>query len=464
MAAILVTLSLFVYGRLHAELLRALDSGLEARAGAIAGGVGQAGPSGQLIADAPDAPVGGGTQITTPGGAVLVRSGAAVPLIQPAFLHNLHQPGFIELRSADRSAPVRVYALPINEGQPLVVIVASTLTPLNQTMTRLRLLLLAGDPAALALASVVAFLVTGAALRPMERMRRKAAAISVTDLAIRLPVPSTNDEVARLGDTFNSLLDRLQAALDRERRLLDDASHELRTPLSALKAELDLALSRERSAAELQAALRSASEETNRLARLAQDLLVLSRSRANGLAVYRINTPLHELLERSCARYRSKAALSACQIECQAPDVTVLADPMRLSQAIDNLLDNAVRYSAGGGTIRLCARANATTVTITVTNPGPGFPAQIVDRAFEPFVSGAHPAETGGRPTLPGAGLGLAIVQAVAQAHGGDASASNVTGGACVTVTLNRGVASASRGRHVERARLSSGIGQAPLS
>ena len=459
MAAILVTLSLFVYGRLQAELLRALDSGLEARAAAIASGVGQAGPPSQLMSDPPDAPGAGGTQIVTPGGTVLARSGIAIPRIQPRFLQNLRGSAFVELKAPGRAGPLRVYALPVNEGQPLVVVVADTLTGLSQTMARLRLLLLAGDPAALVLATVAAFLLTGAALRPMERMRREAAAISVTDLAMRLPVPSTNDEVARLGETLNSLLDRLQAAMDRERRLLDDASHELRTPLSALKAELDLALSRERSAAELQGALRSASEETNRLARLAQDLLVLSRSRDEGLSVERVSTPLRDLLERSCARYRSKAALSDCQIECLAPDVTVLADPMRLSQAIDNLLDNAVRYSAGGGTIRLCGQANASTVTITVTNPGPGFPAQIVDRAFEPFVSGAHPAEAGGRPTLPGAGLGLAIVQAVARAHGGDASARNVTGGACVTVTLNRGVAWASRGRHVERARLSSEIG-----
>jgi two-component system OmpR family sensor kinase len=446
MAAILVTLSLFVYGRLHAELLRALDSGLEARASAIAGGLGQAGPTGQLVADAPDAPVGGGTQIVTPAGAVLTRSGAAIPRIQPAFLQNLHRPSFTELRTSDGAAQVRMYALPVNEGQPVVVVVASTLTSINQTMARLRLLLLAGDPAALALAGLVAFLVTGAALRPVERMRREAATISVTDLAMRLPVPATNDEVARLGDTLNSLLDRLQAALDHERRLLDDASHELRTPLSALKAELDLALSRERSAAELHGALRSASEETNRLTRLAQDLLVLSRSRDDGLPIHRVSTPLRELLERSCARYRPKAALAGGQIECRAPDVIVPADSMRLSQALDNLLDNAVRYSSCGGTIRLCAQASASTVTITVTNPGPGFPAHVADRAFEPFVSAAHSAEVGERPDRHGAGLGLAIVRAVARAHGGDASARSVTGGACVTMTLSRGLPSASNG------------------
>src|SRR5262249_37450708 len=161
----------------------------------------------------------------------------------------------------------------------------------------------------------------------------------------RLPLPGSSDEVARLGQTLNSLLDRLQAALDRERRLLDDASHELRTPLSTLKAEIDLALSRARSPSELKAALRSASEETTRLSRLAQDLLVLSRARAGGLAIHRVSTDLRDMLERVCARHRPRADQAGCRIEWQAPPVTIAADPMRLTQALDNLLDNAIRYS-----------------------------------------------------------------------------------------------------------------------
>jgi two-component system OmpR family sensor kinase len=292
-------------------------------------------------------------------------------------------------------------------------------------------LLLLGGSAALVLASAVTSVMTGAALRPMELMRSEAAAISVTDPTMRLPVPGTGDEVARLGETLNSLLDRLQAALERERRLLDDASHELRTPLSALKAELDLALSRERPAAELEMALRSASEETNRLARLAQDLLVLSRSRDGGLAIHRVNTDLSELLERACGRHQPKAAQAGCRIECRVPVVCLRADPMRLTQAIDNLLDNAVRYSgggSGGGTIHVRAEVDAATVTIGISNPGPGFPAHIIDRAFEPFTSSGQP----------GAGLGLAIVQAVARAHGGWATAANVPDGARVAMTLMR--------------------------
>jgi two-component system OmpR family sensor kinase len=453
LAAILVTLSLFLYGRLRVELARALDSGLQARAVAVASGLGPTVSLSQVIADGPDVRLASVTQIMTPAGRVLASQGAPLGL-PSAMLEGRHGPHFGA--AAGPAGPLRLYILPVNEGRPLVVVVASTLTSMNQTLGSLRLLLLLGDPAALALASAVAYLVTGAALRPMERMRREVAAISVTDLAIRLPVPGTHDEVARLGETFNSLLDRLQAAIDHERRLLDDASHELRTPLSALKAELDLALSRQRSAEELHQALLSASEETNRLSRLAQDLLVLSRSR-DGLAIHRVSTALGALIERACARHRPRAAQAGYRIDCEVPDTEVAVDPMRLTQAIDNMLDNAVRYAAGHGIISIRAEVTDHAVTITVMNPGPGFPAQIIDRAFDPFVSGSQVrvAECEARPAAepgtsrpagtanqPGAGLGLAIVQAVARAHGGYAAAGNVPGGASVTLTLARAPAS----------------------
>ena len=441
MAVILVTLSLFVYGRLRVELVQALDGGLQARASAIAGEVGQSVPIGQVLADGPDGRLAISTQIMTPAGRTLASTGRALPRLPAGFARDLASPRFTQASSGGAAGPIRLYALPINEGRPLVVVVATRLAGVNRTLGNLELLLLVGDAAALVLASVVAFLMTGAALRPIERMRREAAAIPVTDPTMRLPVPATGDEVARLGETLNSLLDRLQAARDRERRLLDDASHELRTPLSALKAELDLALSRARPAAELERALRSASDETNRLARLAQDLLVLSRSRDGGLAIHRMRVPLGQLLDRACARHRPRAVEAGCQIDCRAPEAEVLVDPMRLTQAVDNLLDNAIRYSSGGGVIDVRAELSAATVTIAVTNPGHGFPADVVDNAFEPFVSGGWPVSDGQRrlAAQPGTGLGLAIVQAVAHAHGGSATAGNGPDGARVVMTLSCG-------------------------
>jgi signal transduction histidine kinase len=426
-ALILGALSFFVYASLQTDLVRAFDAGLRARAETIAAGI----DHGSARFDLPDFGAGGLTQILTPAGRVKMSSGPATPSLSAAALRTIREGEFVSLPAA-RGRALRAFVLPTTEGQRLFVVVGSSMAQLSHTLASLRLLLMVAGPAALALACLSAWLLAGAALRPVERMRQEAAAISVSEPSRRLPVPGTNDEVARLGRTLNLLLDRLQDAADREQRLLDDASHELRTPLSILKAELDLTLSREREPAELEAALRSASEETDRLARLAEDLLVLSRARAGGLHIHRRSTSLADLLDRACAGHRTRASDRGARIECLAPAVEIPVDPMRLRQALDNLLDNAIRHGPEtGGLIRVQAAVSAGVATVLTENSGPGFARDLLPHAFEPFVREGYD----GAPAH-GAGLGLAIVQAIAQAHGGTATAENVPGGARVTMTL----------------------------
>ena len=428
-AAILGALSFFVYARLATELVRAADAGMRTRAEAIASRMGRAESGGF---DTPDLGPGGFAQILAPGGRLVMSRGFQGPALSAAALRAISEPQFVNLPTVPGRPTLRAFVLPNAEGYRLFVVAGSSLAEVGQTLARLRLLLETAGPAALALACLAAWLLAGAALRPVERMRREAAAISVSEPSRRLPVPDANDEVARLGQTLNSLLDRLQGARKREQRLLDDASHELRTPLSILKAELDLALSRAREPDELEAALRSASEETDRLARLAEDLLVLSRARAGGLCIHRMSTPLRELLGRACAGHQALAHDRGARIEWAAPAAVIQADPMRLRQALDNLLDNAIRYGPeAGGLIRVEAIVSGDVATIMVENSGPGFDDDLVSRAFEPFTRGARDVAP-----HPGAGLGLAIVQAVARAHGGTATAQNVPGGARLTMTL----------------------------
>jgi two-component system, OmpR family, sensor kinase len=428
-AVILAALSFFVYARLQAELVRAADAALRTRADAIASSMGRAESGGF---DAPDIGATSFAQILTPGGRLEMSRGFRGPALSAAALRAIREPQFVNLRAAPGGPAVRAFVLPNAEGHRLYVLVGSSLAEVSQTLASLRLLLETAGPAALALACLVAWLFAGAALRPVERMRREAAAIPVSQPSRRLPVPGTNDEVARLGRTLNALLDRLQHAIEREQRLLDDASHELRTPLSILKAELDLTLSRAREPDELEAALRSASEETDRLARLAEDLLVLSRARAGGLRIHRERTSLRDLLGRACAGHQARALERGARIECVAAPVQVTVDPMRLRQALDNLLDNAIRYGPeAGGLIQVEATVSGGVATVTMENAGPGFADGLLPMAFEAFVRG-------GRDAAPhqGAGLGLAIVRAVAQAHGGTATAENVPGGARLTLTL----------------------------
>src|SRR6266508_1393506 len=198
----------------------------------------------------------------------------------------------------------------------------------------------------------VGWVVAGAALRPVERMRIQAAAISASEPGRRLPPAGTGDEVARLGETLNEMLDRLEQALQRERRFVDEANHELRTPLSNLRIELDLALRRARSSEELEAALRSAADEAERLARLAEDLLVLARADRGRVPVRREEVDLAELVGGEVDAFAARARQADISIEARVPDgLRSSVDPLRMRQAVGNLLHKDVQQTTSSGTL-----------------------------------------------------------------------------------------------------------------
>jgi len=288
-------------------------------------------------------------------------------------------------------------------------------------------------PIAVILISAAGWALAGAALRPVERMRREAAAISSSDPEGRLTLPPADDEITRLGATMNEMLDRIQRSVARERGFVDDASHELRTPLSILKAELDLALARPRTPDELTAALKSAAVETDHLVRLAEDLLVLARSHDGHLPVNGQAADLRGSLEVVVARHRPAADRAGVALSVDAPSETICVDVARLRQALDDLLDNAMRHVPPGGRVQVRGRSDAGTIHVVVEDSGSGFSAEVLPRAFEPFVrSPEGDGDDRGR-----SGLGLAIVRVIAEAHGGNVHAENLpTGGARVTMTV----------------------------
>lgn len=283
---------------------------------------------------------------------------------------------------------------------------------------RLLLLLLIGIPASILLASGTGWLVAGAALRPVERMRRDAAAASVSSSDATIAVPATGDELARLARTLNALLAAQRAALDAQRRFLDEASHDLRTPLAVLKAELDLALRRPRTRPELEASLRAAAGQTDQLVRLAEDLLVLARSRRGPMPVHRELVRLDEF----CSQCVAPFAAGQRAIAIRAGDEMVCVDPVLLRQAVRNLIDNALRHGTGSDVI-VDATCDDHRLRVSVRDAGPGLPPHIPARLAR-SASGAD-------------GLGLSIVAAVAQAHGGYAeTGGSPSGGAQVTIVL----------------------------
>ena len=391
LAVVLAAVGAFVYLRLERSLNEQIDEGLEARAAQLLPEISRGDLS--AIGRSRVGDDEGFVQLLAPDGTVVAVS---------------------------RTAPSDARTLEVSIEQGTLVVGASV-EDRDEALNGLLAQLLVGGPIALLLASFAGYLLAGAALRPVEAMRRRAAEISAETAAGRLPLPEARDEIFRLGETLNAMLARLEAGLERERRFVADASHELRTPLALLKAELELALRRPRSPEELQGALRSAAEEVERLVRLAEDLLVLAASEEGGLRLRMERIDARELLEGVAGRFASDGRV----LEAVSSVEALTGDRLRLEQALGNLVDNALRH--GAGTVRLEALPGA----LRVSDDGDGFPPDFLPRAFERF-SRADDARTGR-----GAGLGLALVDAIARAHGGSASARNVDGGGAeVTIEL----------------------------
>ncbi len=226
----------------------------------------------------------------------------------------------------------------------------------------------------------------------------------------------------RLGETLNAMLDRLERAITRERSFVADASHELRTPLALMKAELDLALRKPRTGPELEDALRSASAETDRLVRLAEDLLVLAQADDGRLPLHRDDLSAADLLASVQQAFQARADATGRTIQAEgANGVALTGDRLRLEQALGNLVDNALRH--GSGEVGLSALDRNGQVELHVVDQGQGFPPEFLPRAFERFGR-ADDARTSS-----GAGLGLALAAAIAEAHHGSAHAANRDGG-----------------------------------
>jgi signal transduction histidine kinase len=321
-----------------------------------------------------------------------------------------------------------VLAVPVPKGG--AVVVARSLGVSDEARHRIYREFLIAGPLAVLLASLAGYALAAAALRPVETMRRRAAGVTAAAPGV-LPVPRARDEISRLAVTLNDMLARLGSALEHERRFVADASHELRTPIALLRTELELALRRPRSPKELRFALGSALEETERLSRLADDLLLLARAEEGSLPLRRQRTDLEELFENVARRFAARARSADRQVRAAPTSAIVDADPARVEQALDNLVDNALAY--GAGDVVLFAEPADGVVELHVTDGGAGFDEAFLPRAFERF-SRADEARRGG-----GAGLGLSIVQLIASAHGGSVGATNrPQGGADVWLTVRR--------------------------
>ncbi len=435
MAAVLAAVGVFVYQRQASNLDQGIDRALRARAADVAA-LAQQSDTGLADSRTVWRHAGGAglAELINSARRVVDRTPGlpATPLLGATAIHAARGGRIVMTdRRLLGNQPLRLLAEPARaQDQKLVLIVGQSLEPRNLALRDLGGVLIVGGPVALVLASLAGYLLTGAALQPVEEMRRGAATISADDPDRRLPSAGGNDELGRLGRTLNEMLTRIHRSVERERTLVSDASHELRTPLTMLRAELEL-IGRERPVgAALQSAVRSAIEETDRLSQLADDLLLLARADHQQLALAARPLSAAELLQQAADRARRHPEASGKHVWVQSSHgLYALADRERSARALDNLLANALRHASAS--VGLVARHRGAFVELHVTDDGPGFPETFLPRAWERFTR----ADAG--RSEDGTGLGLAIVRTIAEAHGGEANARNAaTGGADVWIAF----------------------------
>jgi two-component system OmpR family sensor kinase len=427
MAFVLAIVFAFLYLHFKAGLDQGIDEALALRAHDIAA-VARTGDPAQVLraAGPPAGQIGDVAQVVDAGGRVVAGTPSADARVLLGADELAHARRGRIVR--DRGERLRVLAEPVDpDGR--VVVVGVSLAQRERALETLAGALLIGGPLALLLAAGAGYALAAGALRPVEAMRRRAATISAADPDARLPLPHARDEIRRLGTTLNEMLARLAHARGRERAFVADASHELRTPLAILKGELELATAGDPDRAELRRVVASATEETDRLVALAEELLALARLDEETLTIRPEPVSLDEAMEAVAASFAVAAADAGRTLVVESgPPLVAYADAEQLRQALGNLVENALRY--GAGAVRLGARASDGGVEVHVRDEGGGFAPGFLPRAFDRFARGDGERR-------PGSGLGLAIVAAIAAAHGGSAHAGNgPDGGADVWIAL----------------------------
>jgi signal transduction histidine kinase len=428
MAVVMVSTGLFLYFRFEDELDTSIDQALSSRA--LAAAVLSSRSDSLLIREL-SREEGFGELVSRDGRVLRSTPDVGDRMLIPAkdLVQARRGTVYFELKQLKGiSKHARLIARPVSANGPIIV-AGTTLKDRERANESLLRALLIGVPLALLLASIAGVGLAAGALRPVERMRSRAATISAADVDARLPLPEARDEIRRLGETLNEMLARLQSAFARERAFVADASHELRTPLAILKAELELAAREGRSSQELSAAVRSAVEEVDRLSRLAEDLLVLARADEGRLPVRAEPQPLEPLVRQVACAFEARARANGRAITTESPDgLEATVDPLRIRQALGNLVENALHH--GAGDVRVFALRSNIGIELHVADQGNGFPAEFLPEAFERFTRG-DPARTGG-----GSGLGLAIVDAIARGHGGSVHARNTGTGTDVWLVV----------------------------
>lgn len=302
--------------------------------------------------------------------------------------------------------------------------VGQSLTDIHELQNNLRRFILIGIPVMLLVATLVGLFMAARALRPVDAITRTVQHINASEMTQRIDYSGTQDELGRLTVTLNSMLDRLQASFDLERRFTADASHELRTPLTSIKGQVDVALSRQRSVEEYAETLKQVQIETDRLTRLANDLLFMARLDSASTKMLTEQVNLSDLLSVVTDKISQSAETKKITVNGQiSPSLQMTGNADHLIRLFLNILDNAIKYTPEGGLITVTAAREGTYLVVTIQDSGVGIAPEHLPYLFERFYRADIDRKYNG-----GTGLGLAIAHQIVIEHSGQVNVESIPG------------------------------------
>jgi len=299
-----------------------------------------------------------------------------------------------------------------------------SISDVRHTLDLLRLLLLSLIPVVIAIASAGGAWISGRALKPVHDITAAAFRVSIDNLSKRLPVPGTKDEIARLTEVLNTMLDRLEVSVLTLSQFVADASHELRTPLAVIRTTAELALRRARSPEAYRQSLQEIALETQRMTTLVEDLLLLARRDTHAAEMPLTRLDVREVLAEVCSEVRGLAELRRLQLNTSLGDESacIAGNRPALHRLFLVLLDNAIKYSADGGDVILTVRQDAENIVVTIEDFGSGIRASDLPHIFKRFYQADRARSDGGH------GLGLSLAKSIASAHRAEIEVRSVEG------------------------------------
>lgn len=338
--------------------------------------------------------------------------------------------------SAARDPKIIIYSLPFqsSSGTKYLIEAGVSNLPVEQLLGSFLKILLILTPLILLVAAIGGYLMMARPLKPVVLLTEQAERIGTGELGERLPVIATGDELERLSDSLNRMISRLEDALDHNRRFSADVSHELRTPLTILRGELEHVIQLRNIRPEVVDSVGSALEEIERLAKIVESLLAISRLDTGGAGMEFTAFDLQGMAKATAEQMRLLADEKHISLRTDAAQtVYAMGDQARIKQVLVNLLDNAIKYTGENGQVVVDVAQQGSAAVLTVTDNGIGIPAEALPYVFQRFYR-ANKSHTRG---LGGVGLGLSIVEAVCRAHGGSVSITSEEGkGTAVEVRL----------------------------